>query len=199
MSSHSKKWCTPGDCISIWYDYCLSVFSFKTMEKGKIYLTLETKTDYKECCRWIRTKYLLKIFQHFSGGLKAVLKTASMICIARSLLTVLYMETWTAAMWMKFFSWLDWAVCLTGFCWYRQTTMMCWGAGRILPGAGRGRCLPVYGAGIVFWRESSNGENQGTCKGYDCTGQRRGGRECCDWDKPILQQPVAFPAGLCRV
>ena len=58
------------------------------MEKGKIYDTLETKTDYKECCRWIRTKYLLKIFQHFSGGLKAVLKTGSMICIARSLLTV---------------------------------------------------------------------------------------------------------------
>ena len=125
MSSHSKKWCTPGDYISIWYDYCLSVFSFKAMEKGKIYDTLETKTDYKECCRWIRTKYLLKIFQHFSGGLKAVLKTGSMICIARSLLTVLYMETWTAAMWMKFFSWFDWAVCLTGFCWYRQTTMMC--------------------------------------------------------------------------
>ena len=63
------------------------------MEKGKIYLTLGNKTDYKEPLQMDSNEIFIKDIPAFSGGLKAVLKTASMICIARSLLTVLYMET----------------------------------------------------------------------------------------------------------
>ena len=58
----------------------------------------------------------------------------------------------------------------------------------------------VVGVFLCTGQESSSEEKVITEKIRELAkDQRRGGRECCDWDKPILQQPVAFPAGLCRV